>query len=132
MTGAALMSRREYLATICAWVVVPLSAPVFAMMDGGEQSASGDEMIVPLAKSKAEWRELLTPAAYAVVFDERTERPFSSALDKEKRPGTYICAAYRAEEYHQDYYNKNPIRFRFYKYRCGRAQRLEELWGGTP
>jgi peptide-methionine (S)-S-oxide reductase len=36
-----------------------------------------------------------------------------------------------AEEYHQDFYKKNPIRYKFYKYNCGRAQRLEELWG-TP
>jgi len=36
---------------------------------------------------------------------------------------------YRAEEYHQNYYKKNPIRFNFYKYSCGRAKRLEELWG---
>jgi peptide-methionine (S)-S-oxide reductase len=36
---------------------------------------------------------------------------------------------YSAEEYHQDYYKKNPIRYKFYKYNCGRAQRLEELWG---
>ena len=36
---------------------------------------------------------------------------------------------YQAEEYHQDYYKKNPIRFNFYKYTCGRARRLEELWG---
>jgi peptide-methionine (S)-S-oxide reductase len=34
-----------------------------------------------------------------------------------------------AEEYHQDFYKKNPIRYKFYKYNCGRAQRLEELWG---
>jgi peptide-methionine (S)-S-oxide reductase len=40
-----------------------------------------------------------------------------------------ISPFYRAEEYHQDYYQKNPIRFKFYKYRCGRDQRLEELWG---
>ena len=36
---------------------------------------------------------------------------------------------YSAEEYHQDFYKKNPIRYKFYKYNCRRAQRLEELWG---
>ncbi len=34
-----------------------------------------------------------------------------------------------AEEYHQHYYKKNPIRYKFYRYNCGRDQRLEELWG---
>lgn len=36
---------------------------------------------------------------------------------------------YPAEEYHQDYYKKNPLRYKFYRYSCGRDQRLEELWG---
>jgi len=36
---------------------------------------------------------------------------------------------YRAEEYHQDYYVKNPLRYKFYRYNCGRDRRLEELWG---
>ena len=36
---------------------------------------------------------------------------------------------YAAEEYHQDYYLKNPLRYKFYRSRCGRDQRLEELWG---
>ncbi len=36
---------------------------------------------------------------------------------------------YPAEAYHQDYYRNNPVRYEFYKYTCGRAQRLEELWG---
>jgi peptide-methionine (S)-S-oxide reductase len=36
---------------------------------------------------------------------------------------------YAAEEYHQDYYKKNPLRYKFYKYNCGRAQRLADLWG---
>ena len=34
---------------------------------------------------------------------------------------------YPAESYHQDYYLKNPVRFKYYKYRCGREQRLKEL-----
>ena len=34
-----------------------------------------------------------------------------------------------AEEYHQDYYTKNPIRYRFYRQGCGRDARLAELWG---
>nr|WP_314443862.1 peptide-methionine (S)-S-oxide reductase MsrA [uncultured Sphingomonas sp.] len=35
-----------------------------------------------------------------------------------------------AEDYHQDYYQKNPIRYRFYRSRCGRDARLAEVWGG--
>ncbi|MFA6236344.1 MAG: peptide-methionine (S)-S-oxide reductase MsrA [Bacteriovorax sp.] len=36
---------------------------------------------------------------------------------------------YPAEEYHQDYYKKNPIRYKFYRYNCGRDNRLKEIWG---
>lgn len=36
---------------------------------------------------------------------------------------------YPAEEYHQDYYLKNPVRYRYYRSNCGRDQRLKELWG---
>ena len=36
---------------------------------------------------------------------------------------------YPAEEHHQDYYKKNPVLYKYYKYTCGRARRLEELWG---
>jgi peptide-methionine (S)-S-oxide reductase len=38
-------------------------------------------------------------------------------------------AFYPAEEYHQDYYKKNPIRYQYYRWGCGRDARLEELWG---
>ncbi len=36
---------------------------------------------------------------------------------------------YPAEEYHQDYYKKNPIRYGYYRHGCGRDDRLKELWG---
>ncbi|MBI4377952.1 MAG: peptide-methionine (S)-S-oxide reductase MsrA [Nitrospinae bacterium] len=38
---------------------------------------------------------------------------------------------YKAEDYHQDYYKKNPIRYKVYRYNCGRDQILENLWGSV-
>ena len=37
---------------------------------------------------------------------------------------------YPAEDYHQDYYLKHPVRYKFYRTACGRDQRLAEVWGG--
>jgi peptide-methionine (S)-S-oxide reductase len=53
-------------------------------------------------------------------------KPFSQPIVTEI---TKAGAFYPAEDYHQDYHNKNPIRYKFYRYTCGRDQRLEELWG---
>jgi peptide-methionine (R)-S-oxide reductase len=40
----------------------------------------------------AEWKKRLSPAAYRVLRQEDTETPFTSALNKEKRKGTFVCA----------------------------------------
>jgi peptide-methionine (R)-S-oxide reductase len=47
----------------------------------------------PLVKPKADWKKLLSPASFDVLFEDGTERAGSSALNGEKRKGTYVCAA---------------------------------------
>ena len=56
----------------------------------------------------------------------QASKPFQEPLVTEISAATEF---YPAEEYHQDFYVKNPLRYKVYKFACGRAQRLEELWG---
>ncbi len=48
--------------------------------------------MTPVTKSDEEWRKMLDPAAYAVLRHEGTERPGSSFLNGEHRPGVFVCA----------------------------------------
>ena len=62
-----------------------------------------------------------------------------AALDKSKPFAepivTQVALAgqfYAAEDYHQDYYKKNPVRYQYYRTTCGRDARLKQLWGKAP
>ena len=74
----------------------------------------------------------------AVFVADDKERGLAEASRKsaqdllDKPIVTPILAAapfYAAEDYHQDYYKNNPLRYRYYRYSCGRNQRVKELWG---
>ncbi|MBX9712146.1 MAG: peptide-methionine (R)-S-oxide reductase MsrB [Pseudomonadaceae bacterium] len=56
-------------------------------------AAETSSAITPLDKAASAWRALLAPEAYAVLFEDDTERANSSPLNHEKRDGTFVCAA---------------------------------------
>ena len=55
-------------------------------------------------------------------------KPFKGAILTEITPAGVF---YAAEEYHQHYYKKNPLRYKYYRSGCGRDRRLKELWGSA-
>ncbi len=69
-----------------------------------------------------EQKRLAEASKAALIKSKPFEAPIVTPITK---AGTF----YPAEEYHQDYYQKNPIRYKYYRWGCGRDQRLETLWG---
>jgi peptide-methionine (R)-S-oxide reductase len=82
------MKRREFLSM--TGLSLLFAESVWGMELNEEMS---QDEIKKLEKSKKEWRELLDNNAYKVLFEEATEPPTSSPLNREKRKGTFICAA---------------------------------------
>ena len=76
------MERRIMLTRLGLWATAFLSLP---------RAASAAPF--PLKKTEAQWREIVSPPAYRVLFEEGTEAPGSSPLNAEKRAGTFVCAA---------------------------------------
>jgi len=82
------MRRRNLMQILASLPVLQL---VSACARASDAAKGADFM--RLTKSKAEWKALLPAASYAVLFEEDTERPFTSPLNDEKHKGTFVCAA---------------------------------------
>ncbi|BAQ63414.1 peptide-methionine (S)-S-oxide reductase MsrA [Geminocystis sp. NIES-3709] len=62
----------------------------------------------------------------ALESKEKVAKKLKKPIFTEIKP---LKEFYAAEDYHQDYYKKNPLLYKYYRYRCGRDQRLTEIWG---
>jgi peptide-methionine (R)-S-oxide reductase len=82
-------SRRQFfviLASGCSLV------PLVGWLASPLGTAAADGNPYPVRRSEEEWRARLTPAQYRILRRRRTERAFSSPLDAEHRPGSFVCA----------------------------------------
>jgi len=87
------LPRRGLLQLLIRRLPTPLAALLPFLVERPVLAATATDPSWTL--SEAEWRRRLSPAAYAVLRQEGTERPFSSPLATEKRPGRYACAGCR-------------------------------------
>jgi peptide-methionine (S)-S-oxide reductase len=89
---------------------------------GGQFCDRGDQYRTAIFVHDDEQRRLAEASKQALEGSGRLTQPIVTEI---------VAAApfYPAEDYHQDYYEKNPIRYKFYRWNCGRDARLEQLWG---
>ncbi|WP_129793153.1 peptide-methionine (S)-S-oxide reductase MsrA [Sphingosinicella sp. CPCC 101087] len=92
-------------------------------LDGGGQFCDrGDQYRSAIFVANAAERRI------AEAVKARVARQLGKAIETEILPRGIF---YRAEAYHQDYYRRNPVRYRFYRWNCGRDARLQEVWSGA-
>ena len=84
--------RRHFLGLLAAAPIAALAWPQ-RRARAAEVVGTAAAPVARLHKSEDEWRKLLEPPRFHILFEDGTERPRSSPLNNEKRPGTYVCAA---------------------------------------
>ena len=90
--------------------------------DGGQFCDRGDQYRSAIFYSDDEQRQIAEQSKEGLKQSQRFREPIVTAV-------VPASEFYPAEDYHQDYYRKNPLRYKFYRYGCGRDARLQELWG---
>jgi peptide-methionine (R)-S-oxide reductase len=88
------MDRRSFLTT---GIGAALAFAFFPACAGQKEKTMAQAKVTdgfePLNKPKAEWKKILPAERYAILFEESTERAFTSPLNEEKHAGVFICAA---------------------------------------
>jgi peptide-methionine (S)-S-oxide reductase len=92
---------------------------------GGQFCDRGDQYRTGIFVHDEEQRRLAEASKQALEDEAGFEQPIVTEIEA---AGPF----YPAEDYHQDYYEKNPIRYNVYRWNCGRDARLEQLWGEQP
>ena len=90
--------------------------------DGGQFCDRGDQYRSEIFYDGDEQKRLAEESKAAL----EKSKPFAAPIVTKI---VALTTFYPAEDYHQDYYRKNPVRYKFYRYGCGRDGRLKELWG---
>lgn len=89
---------------------------------GGQFCDHGNPYRSAIFAVDAEQRRLAEESRHALANSGLLSAPIATEIST-------AGAFYPAEEYHRDYYLKNPARYKFYRWNCGRDQRLDVVWG---
>lgn len=89
---------------------------------GGQFCDRGDSYVTAVFAANDMQRRLAEATKKAIEDAKTLDKPIVTTIRKASR-------FYPAETYHQNYYKKNPVRYKFYRYSCGRDARVKALWG---
>lgn len=88
----------------------------------GQFCDKGDSYVTAIFAHSPEQRKIADATKAALVADNPLKLPIVTAIHD---ASTFTAA----EDYHQDFHTKNPVRYKYYRYGCGRDARLEAIWG---